>query len=133
MSIGQSLLVAHVSDIHYGMSVGVPPKSAHYFVRDGEPDPNRLSSILSKLEQPGSDPEVFVVSGDIGWSAAGRDYEYALRFLEKQRASWSRCVFIMVPGNHDVDIQPSVELQDRQKNVEAFFRKFYGVSCCRYG
>src|SRR5690606_8982592 len=122
----QSLIVAHVSDIHYGMSPRDPSKSAHYFVSKGEPDPRQLSSLISNLEPLDADPDVFVISGDIGQSAAERDYKYAAEFLSKQRERWKNCVFVMVPGNHDVDVSPTLDLDVRQASIERLFRNFYG-------
>src|SRR5882672_265920 len=107
-AVQQSLSIAHLSDVHYGMikKAGARTKSAHYFVRGKKtvPDARRLASLLTKGTSLPTAPDVLVVSGDLGWSAARGDYKLAGTFLQLLRASWPNATFVIVPGNHDVDL-----------------------------
>jgi hypothetical protein len=90
-------------------------QSAHYFTRedDGKPSPEVLANILQQdlMNEP---PSLIVCSGDVGWSGAAEDYEYATTFFSALRKWWPLAAFVVAAGNHDVsfDAKNSADRQD---------------------
>ena len=123
--------ILHLSDIHYGMrtvenDVRKEQVSAHVFVHGGSgvPNPATLAEIITR-DPTCSDPDIIVVSGDVGWSGARQDYEYALAFLRSLRHAWPSIPLLIVPGNHDVDRQAAEAGQDPQAAYVDMLRQLY--------
>lgn len=130
-----TLRILHLSDIHFGMRKSTDPKtgasiarSAHHFVSGPtgaqKPAPERLADMLTELPQ--LPPNVLVISGDVGWSGAKEDYEYASTFLTRLRASWPDLQIVVGPGNHDVDIVNTAADDQRQAAFTEFVKSIYG-------
>lgn len=75
------LVVAHLSDIHFGVRCDLPQLAA-------------LERFLPSLH-----PRAIVVSGDVAQRARHGEFQGALRYLQGLAAS---APFHLVPGNHDV-------------------------------
>jgi hypothetical protein len=127
--------ILHLSDIHFGLRRSKDPKtgdeitrSAHHFVstRAGVqvPDPKRLSDMLTEVSA--APPTVLVVSGDVGWSGAQDDYNYASNFVKRLRSHWPDTNLVIAAGNHDVDLSDAVATDERQSAFTQFVKAIYG-------
>jgi hypothetical protein len=129
--------IVHISDVHYGMMKNPTAGkaelcSAHYYCDDSlKPDPSVLASILNKDPKTTS-PDVCVLSGDLTWSGTSDDYGFARKFLEYLRNYWSKCDFVLIPGNHDVlvpigsTVDPCPTNDERQAYFVDLVKEFYG-------
>jgi len=67
-----------------------------------------------------------VCAGDVGWSGAERDYEYALVFFNELRTHWPDVPLVIVPGNHDVDAS-AASIEEAQDAYVRFLKQLYGA------
>jgi 3',5'-cyclic AMP phosphodiesterase CpdA len=142
------LRVLHLSDPHFGLLSAAQQAqhhsdpSAHRYVKgDGTPDEQALANILIADKYLKEAPDILLVSGDLAWSGAAEDYEYALTFLKRLKVRWPAIDIVVAPGNHDVDWSrfPQDTRKSRQKHRHgrrrdgsqdaylAFVRKLYGT------
>jgi hypothetical protein len=94
-----SVVVLHLSDLHFGSDKGSNP---------GADDRTLiLQSLINCIkDQPEKwKPKVISISGDIGFAGQGSDYESAGRWLRKllDAVALDPSNVILCPGNHDVD------------------------------
>jgi hypothetical protein len=103
-----SLLLVHLSDIH--IKGDLDP-----ILKKGEAIANALNGRVAKARLI-----VIVVSGDIAFSGAKKEYQAAKAFLEgirKRIKKEARCEveFLICPGNHDCDFTANNE--SRKNNI----------------
>lgn len=121
--------IVHASDLHFGeisATTSKPARSAHYFIdsRNKTPRPADLGKIFTGHDCFNS-PELFVVSGDIGWSGQEGDYKYFQDFTASLRNKWRDTAFVISPGNHDLDLTIS-EDDKRQDSFLNSLKHIYG-------
>jgi hypothetical protein len=102
---------------------GGAPISTHAFQKGGKPDPLQLARILKPLSAAGPIDAV-IASGDLGWSGVDADYAYAHAFFDQLRTELS-CPIVVVPGNHDVNLDPGIAEDARQDAYISFCKAFY--------
>jgi 3',5'-cyclic AMP phosphodiesterase CpdA/tetratricopeptide (TPR) repeat protein len=131
----RSKLIVHLSDPHFGTAErsGQVVEMHRFF--DGE-NSSRLSIELGQeisrfAELGGYRPEdiALVVSGDLTYTASGREFRLVESFLNElcHTLRVSRRQVVLVPGNHDVDWKlAAIDVSHRFDNFLSFARSFYG-------
>ncbi|RYZ37981.1 MAG: metallophosphoesterase [Myxococcaceae bacterium] len=120
-----------VSDLHYGS----PPHATHGFPLDPKtPGKRTLGQAVQEALESHGVKEVggVLVSGDISWKAAPREFEEALAFFRwmESSARVTRFQFAVCPGNHDLAYSTGEEGADAKidftfADARAAYSDFY--------
>jgi formylglycine-generating enzyme required for sulfatase activity/predicted MPP superfamily phosphohydrolase/energy-coupling factor transporter ATP-binding protein EcfA2 len=90
--------ILHLSDIHFRKKKGEDNSTFRRVVQ--RKTVSKIEEHLKKHEPP----DFVVVTGDIAFSGKELEFEEAEEFFEKLKGKLpEKTVFLMVPGNHDVD------------------------------
>ena len=114
----KSNAILHLSDLHFG--------SLHAFEPQWGDGKSMVDCIVTRVEQLGHEIGVVVVSGDVtsrsepaGFSRAK---EQLLELLERLSLERHHCV--LVPGNHDIELDKVDEQASRRYEHESKYRRF---------
>jgi formylglycine-generating enzyme required for sulfatase activity/predicted MPP superfamily phosphohydrolase/energy-coupling factor transporter ATP-binding protein EcfA2 len=100
------ITILHLSDIHFKKKIDEENKTFRQNVQTG-----LIDAVGAHVEEHGS-PDFAAVTGDIAFSGKKHEYDDAWEFFEKLKKILAPgTVFLVVPGNHDVD----------RKQVSEFF------------
>ncbi|MFZ6179854.1 metallophosphoesterase [Nannocystis pusilla] len=105
----------HLSDLH----VGCKAEPLWWQMVDGFE--RSLDPWLAKL---GGSPDLLLLTGDLAWSGAGKEYDRLDKFLERllgvlEKSGGVRPLVIPVPGNHDVQ-RPAVQNLATYRVIDAY-------------
>ncbi len=119
--------ILHLSDVHFGRYKRKGEEGeAHFFLDGKKPVPLQLAEILNRDEECRA-PDVAVLSGDLGETGAAADYELAFQFLDDLRTKWKQTIFVIAPGNHDVELlDDKLPVETRQDPFIDLLKRFYG-------
>ncbi|HLP47737.1 MAG TPA: metallophosphoesterase, partial [Candidatus Kapabacteria bacterium] len=91
--------ILHLSDIHFKRKDKEPRKTYRQDVRE-----KMLTAIQEHLDKEKTVLDFVVVTGDIAFSGGKKEYDEAGEFFKKLKEILpGGIVFLVVPGNHDVD------------------------------
>ncbi len=90
--------ILHLSDIHFKKSKDDQNKARRKDVRK-----KMIATVEAHLKD-NAFPDFAAITGDIAFSGKGYEYEEAAIFFEELRSILpEKTIFLVVPGNHDVD------------------------------
>ncbi len=93
------ITILHLSDIHFRRKDKEPLKTSPQDVRA-----KMLAAIRAHLDKEKTAPDFVAVTGDIAFSGKKEEYEEAGEFFKELKGILpGGTVFLVVPGNHDVD------------------------------
>ncbi len=104
--------ILHLSDIHFKRREDEKKKTFREDVLD------KLKDALGNHLKDNGPPDFVAVTGDIAYSGKEAEYEEAGEFFSQLKSILSpQVVFLVVPGNHDVDRAEVDEFFSIQKNI----------------
>ncbi|GFZ82611.1 hypothetical protein GCM10008018_30530 [Paenibacillus marchantiophytorum] len=105
--MNNTINILHLSDLHFGAEPSSKTTSTLIAKRN-----NTLKPLFNKLREMESDwkPDIVVVSGDIGWRGAEKDYDIAKDWLRELLTilNLSPNELVVCAGNHDIDRSKTV-------------------------
>lgn len=111
--------ILHLSDLHFGVETS--PDIAPTAIAQRT---NTLNSLIDEIAQLESawEPNIVVISGDIGWLGKKKDYEQAAVWLNKLLAitNLTPNELILCAGNHDIDRDETISMRQPASPKEAY-------------
>ena len=104
------------------MRVGILHLSDIHFRIESNPISDKVNKVAAAAaSDPSTSLYLIVISGDIAWSGATKEYSTALQFLHELRdilqRSGTNVIYVTVPGNHDC-VLPEAEVSLRDALIQ---------------
>ncbi len=94
-----NITILHLSDIHFRWKKDEADKTLRKDVRS-----KMIDTIKAHMAENKIHPDFVVVTGDIAFSGKGKEYDEAKGFFNHLKSILpGETLFLVVPGNHDVD------------------------------
>lgn len=111
------MLLLHLSDIHFRAREFGTAQDPYAGIRA-----NLVGDIEAQFVERGEAPQRILISGDIAYSGAAEEYEFAAQWIDElcDRLGLPHDAVFVIPGNHDVDqaISETVPVKSVRKFVK---------------
>lgn len=110
------MFLLHLSDIHFRATEFGNAQDPYLAIRE-----NLVQDIVTQFEKHGEKPTSILISGDIAFSGASEEYQFAADWLDLlcDRLGVPHEAVFVIPGNHDVDqkVSETMAVQSLRQSV----------------